>query len=85
MLTLPAAFRADREVGWNKPLRRRFRHRSKSSRSTVKKKATVSKGSITLAGKPSAARHKGTPAASAPLASKATTTKKLAAKASSSR
>ena len=55
VLTMPAAFRADREVGWNKPLRR-VRHRSKSSHPTVKKKATTSKSAITLAGKPAAAK-----------------------------
>jgi serine-type D-Ala-D-Ala carboxypeptidase len=84
MLTMPAAFRADREVGWNKPLRR-VRHRSKSSHPTVKKKTTTSKGAITLAGKPAAAKSSAAnPSASKPVASKAAT-KKPAAKSSSSR
>lgn len=84
MLAMPSAFRADREVGWNKPLRR-VRHRSKLSRKTVKKKTTASKGGIILAGRPSVARKSATPARSTPLASKATAAKKPAAKASSAR
>ncbi len=55
MLTMPAAFRADREVGWNKPLRR-IRHRSKSSRSSVRKKASKATKAKRPAAKTSSSR-----------------------------
>lgn len=53
VMAMPASFRTDRAVGWNKPLRR-IRHRSKSSHTTtIKKKATTSKSAIVQTGKPS--------------------------------
>ena len=84
MLTMPAAFRADREVGWNKPLRR-VRRRSKSSHPTIKKKSTTSNGAIVLTGKPSATKAAAKPTPSNSVASKATAAKKPTAKTSSSR
>ncbi len=84
MLTMPSSFRADREVGWNKPLRR-SRHRSKSSHPTVKKKATTAKSPIVLAGtpsgpKPSTGKAAGKPIATSAVGNTATTGKGAATK-----
>jgi hypothetical protein len=46
MMAMPAAFRADRAVGWNKPMRR-SRHRV-----TVKKKTSTSSHAVVQAGRP---------------------------------
>ena len=90
MLEMPRSFRADKAVGWNKPVRR-IRHRSRTSRSTVKKKSVNSKSAIIKAGsqkssskKPSSASVKSAMTSGA-SGSKPTAARSRAAKARVSR
>jgi CubicO group peptidase (beta-lactamase class C family) len=53
MLDMPDAFRADKAIGWNRPVRR-SRARTHVATTTLKKKAVVSTSSVVQAGAPSA-------------------------------
>jgi CubicO group peptidase (beta-lactamase class C family) len=79
MLEMPDAFRADKAIGWNRPVRRsRARTHAIVSTST-KKKAVVTTSSVVQAGAPSvSAKKAATPIK--PLASKGDATKPVAAK-----
>jgi serine-type D-Ala-D-Ala carboxypeptidase len=80
VLAMPKAFRADKAVGWNKPVRKpRVRHATSSK----KKKAVTSRSSIMQAGKPASSRS--TPAKSTSAKSRSTSTKPVAAKSTSSK
>lgn len=87
-VAFPSAFRADRAVGWNRPVQSRTAGRRPSaSRTTVKKSTTTSKKkpvaksstagkkSSTTAKKPSAAVKKSSASGKAPVDEKATTKK----------
>ena len=75
MLAMPASFRADKAVGWNKPVRP-----ARRSRSSVKKKAVKPKAAVVQAGKPATkSKAPATKTASAPAkasSSKGTTKRK---------
>ena len=56
VLAMPKSFRADKAVGWNKPVRRTPVRRSRSKSSTAKRKAVVARGAVVQAGKASTAK-----------------------------